>query len=128
MLKSILTMTVVAIVGLSSVACTTTEQTVAGYGVGGAALGALAGTAISGSSSGAVPGAAIGAIAGTVTGAAAAQKKQKTPQQVPLCTYRDVRGQLYQAPCPQPVPQLCTYRDARGQLYQAPCPQPVQPY
>ncbi|GAA5107531.1 hypothetical protein [Bartonella jaculi] len=131
MLKSILKVAVVSAIGLSSVACSVNDQRVARYGVGGAALGALAGTAIAGSTPGAaLTGAAFGAIAGTVTGAAANQKKQQS-QVGQLCRYRDYRGYVYQAPCPQRVqervrakvraPQLCTFRDGRGVMYKAPC-------
>ncbi|AFR26809.1 hypothetical protein [Bartonella quintana] len=129
MLKSILKVVVVSAIGLSSVACSVNDQRVARYGVGGAAIGALAGTAIAGSTPGAaLTGAAVGAIAGTVTGAAANQKRQQSQvmmQQSTLCTYRDHKGRVYQAPCAQKVqvPQLCTYRDQKGVMYQAPCPQ-----
>ncbi|MBX4335855.1 hypothetical protein [Bartonella raoultii] len=130
MLKSILKVAVVSAVGFSSVACTTDDQRVARYGVGGAALGALAGTVIGGSSSGAaLTGAAVGALAGTVTGAAANQRRQQRqvivqPAPVQLCTYRSRSGRAYRAPCSRPVhtPKLCTYRDGRGVMYKAPCP------
>ncbi|EJF89710.1 hypothetical protein ME1_00480 [Bartonella vinsonii subsp. arupensis OK-94-513] len=133
MLKSILKIAVVSAIGLSTVACTTTDERVAQYGVGGAAIGALAGTAIAGSSpEAALTGAAFGALAGTVTGAAVNQRKQQKQmaiQQSTLCAYRDYRGQVYQAPCPQRVrtphkthaPRLCAYRDGRGVMYKAPC-------
>ncbi|WP_455476255.1 hypothetical protein [Bartonella sp. B17] len=134
MLKSILKMTAVSAIGLNLVACSVSEQRVAGYGAGGAALGALAGTAIGGSTpSAALTGAAVGAIAGTITGAAANQRKQPhvivqhppVVQQPSMCTYRGRRGQVYQAPCAQ-TPQtqaikLCTYEGRGGVVYQAPC-------
>ncbi|WP_317993902.1 hypothetical protein [Bartonella gliris] len=129
MLKSILKVAVVAAIGLSSAACTVNDQRVARYGVGGAALGALAGTAIAGSTPGAaLTGAAFGAIAGTVTGEAINQKRHpQAMQQSQLCTYRGHKGRLYHAPCRHKVtPQLCTYRDGRGALYQAPCPRRVR--
>ncbi|AGF75031.1 putative membrane protein [Bartonella australis AUST/NH1] len=134
MLKPILTMAVVSIVGLSSVACTTSQEKVAHYGVGGAALGALAGTAIAGGGSGTTAGATVGALVGTMAGVAEVQKKRNkrevyaAPNYPQLCTYRDARGVAYEAPCSQPVkhPQLCTYRDARGVTYEAPCSQPVK--
>ncbi|WP_019222858.1 DUF1269 domain-containing protein [Bartonella rattaustraliani] len=138
MLKSILKIAVVSALGLSAVACSTTDQRVARYGMGGAAIGALAGTAIGGHSAGAaLTGAAFGALAGTVTGEAVNQKRQKkieaqmAAQEAQLCTYRSRRGRVYQAPCAQrviqrPIQQLCTYRGQYGALYQAPCPQPVR--
>ncbi|WP_455477943.1 hypothetical protein V3565_04095 [Bartonella sp. B10] len=126
MLQSILRVAVVSAIGISTVACSVSEQRVAGYGVGGAALGALAGTAlVGGAAQAALAGATIGAIAGTVTGVAANQKEQNKVmiQQPSLCTYRGHGGKIYKAPCPQnnQMPQLCTYRDVRGALYQAPC-------
>ncbi|WP_455480600.1 hypothetical protein V3564_05620 [Bartonella sp. B12(2025)] len=127
MLKSILKVAVVSAVGLSSVACSVNDQRVARYGVGGAALGALAGTAIAGGSpEAALTGAAVGAVAGSVTGVAVNQKKQQkkiAAQHSSLCTYRTRSGRIYQAPCTQKMrtPQLCTYRDGRGVMYQAPC-------
>ncbi|WP_336287477.1 MULTISPECIES: hypothetical protein [unclassified Bartonella] len=126
MLKSILKITAVSAVGVSLVACSLDEQRVAGYGVGGAALGALAGTAVGNSPDAALTGAALGAVAGTVTGVAVNQKKQQSQiivQQPQMCTYRSRRGRVYQAPCPQTpqTPQLCTYRGHAGALYQAPC-------
>ncbi|WP_455481849.1 hypothetical protein V4P56_05195 [Bartonella sp. B35(2025)] len=127
MLQSILRVAVVSAIGISTVACSVSEQRVAGYGLGGAALGALAGTAlIGGAAEAALAGATVGAIAGTVTGVAANQKKQPNiiVQQPPLCTYHGRGGQVYQAPCPQKkqVPKLCTYRDEKGVMYRAPCP------
>ncbi|AQX28480.1 MULTISPECIES: hypothetical protein [unclassified Bartonella] len=124
MLKPILTMAVIAVVGLSSTACTVSERKITEYGVGGAALGALAGSAIGGGTVGAAAtGAAVGAIAGTVTGVSAVQRKnqKKVIQQSTLCTYSDGKGGVYKAPCPSQEPQLCTYTDKRGKLYQAPC-------
>ncbi|VEJ44459.1 hypothetical protein [Bartonella vinsonii] len=133
MLKSILKVAVVSAIGLSTVACTTTDERVARYGVGGAAIGALAGTAIAGSTpEAALTGAAFGALAGTVTGVAANQRKQQRQmaiQQSTLCAYRDYRGHVYQAPCTQRVrtphkshtPRLCVYHDGRGVMYKAPC-------
>ena len=43
MLKSLSTIAVAGLLALSVAGCTTSDQRVAGYGVGGAALGALAG-------------------------------------------------------------------------------------
>lgn len=78
MLKSILKVAVVSAIGFSSVACTTTDERVARYGVGGAAIGTLAGTAIGGSTPGAaLTGAAFGALAGVVTGEAVNQRRQQ---------------------------------------------------
>ncbi|WP_455465943.1 hypothetical protein [Bartonella sp. B39] len=129
MLKSILKVTVVSAIGFSTVACSVNDQRVARYGVGGAAIGALAGTAIAGASpEAALTGAAFGALAGTITGAAANQKRQQQPQSAQLCTYRGHGGYMYQAPCPQRVQakKLCTYRDGRGIMHQVPCPQHVR--
>ncbi|EJF78481.1 hypothetical protein MCO_00665 [Bartonella sp. DB5-6] len=135
MLKSILKVAVVSAIGLSTVACSVNDQRVARYGVGGAAIGALAGTAIAGSTPGAaLTGAAFGALAGTVTGAAVNQQRQQRQvivQQSPMCTYRTHRGEIYQAPCAHRVqaphmPKLCTYRDGRGVKYQAPCSRRVR--
>lgn len=134
MLKSILKVAVVSAMGLSTVACSVSDQRVARYGVGGAAIGALAGTAIAGGTpEAALTGAAVGAIAGTVTGAAVNQQRQQRQimvQESQMCTYRTHRGGVYQAPCAHRVrapqrtshmPKLCTYRDGRGVMYQAPC-------
>ncbi|AQS41018.1 MAG: Hypothetical protein BHV28_02960 [Candidatus Tokpelaia hoelldobleri] len=93
-MKRICVIAAVAVMGLTTVACTQQEQRTAGYGVGGAALGALAGSAISGNKGhGALAGAAIGAAAGTVVGVA------QTRNGVKYCNYRDRQGRMYQAPC-----------------------------
>ena len=93
MLKRISMIAMVSAFGFAMVACTPNEQRTAGYGVGGAALGALAGGAIQGHGKGALAGAAIGAAAGTVVGAAT------TRNGVQYCNYRDPYGRMYQAPC-----------------------------
>lgn len=93
MLKRLTTVSFIAALSVASVACTQSEQRTAGYGVGGAALGALAGGAIGGNGRGALTGAAIGAAAGTVVGVAT------TRNGVQYCNYRDTRGRVYQAPC-----------------------------
>jgi len=85
--------TAVAAMGLAVAACTANEKRTAGYGIGGAALGALAGGALSGKGRGAVAGAAIGAAAGTVVGASQSRNGTK------YCNYRDAYGRMYQAPC-----------------------------
>ena len=93
-MKSRLSMiAIIGIAALSMTACTTSEQRTAGYGVGGAALGALAGGAITGSGRGALAGAAIGGVAGTLVGAA------QTRNGVQYCRYRDNHGRVYEAPC-----------------------------
>ncbi|MBX8801271.1 MULTISPECIES: glycine zipper domain-containing protein [Pseudochrobactrum] len=93
-MKSRLSMiAVTAVLAFSTVACTTGEQRTAGYGVGGAAIGALAGGAIGGNGRGALTGAAIGAVAGTLLGAA------QTRNGVQYCRYRDNYGRVYEAPC-----------------------------
>ncbi len=127
MLKSILKITAVSAVSVSLVGCSVSEQRVARYGTGGAAIGALAGTAIGSTPDAALAGAAIGALTGSVAGVAANQKRQMA-QQSQLCSYRSGRGRLYQAPCSQAprAPELCSYRSGRGRLYQAPCSQAPQ--
>lgn len=93
-MKSRLSMiAIIGVAALSMTACTTSEQRTAGYGVGGAALGALAGGAITGSGRGALAGAAIGGVAGTLVGAA------QTRNGVQYCRYRDPHGRIYEAPC-----------------------------
>lgn len=92
-MKRICVIAAVAVMGLTTVACTQQEQRTAGYGVGGAALGALAGGAIGGNGRGALTGAAIGAAAGTLVGVA------QTRNGVKYCNYRDRQGRMYQAPC-----------------------------
>lgn len=84
---------VTAVLAFSTAACTTGEQRTAGYGVGGAALGALAGGAIGGNGRGALTGAAIGAVGGTLLGAAQSRNS------VQYCRYRDNYGRVYEAPC-----------------------------
>lgn len=93
MMKRIVVIGMTAALGLATAACTDNEKRVAGYGAGGAALGALAGGAIRGNGRGALAGAAIGAAAGTVVGAAT------TRNGVRYCNYRDQYGRLYEAPC-----------------------------
>jgi len=92
-MKKILTMAAVGLLGFSIAGCTQDERRVAGYGAGGAAIGALAGGALTGRTRGAVAGAAIGAVAGTMVGVA------QTRNGVRYCNYRDRRGRIYQAPC-----------------------------
>jgi len=92
-MKKISTLIMVSLMGISTVACTNDERRVAGYGAGGAAIGALAGGALTGRTRGAVAGAAIGAVAGTLVGVA------RTQNGVRYCHYRDRRGRVYEAPC-----------------------------
>lgn len=93
-MKSRLSIIVVtAVLALSTAACTSNEQRTAGYGVGGAAIGALAGGAIGGNGRGALTGAAIGAVAGTLLGAA------QTRNGVQYCRFRDNNGRVFEAPC-----------------------------
>lgn len=82
-----------ALLALTMAACTAAEQRTAGYGAGGAAIGALAGGAIGGNTRGALTGAAIGAVAGTLIGAS------QTRNGVQYCRYRDNYGRVYEAPC-----------------------------
>jgi len=93
MMKKISTLMITVLLGLSVTACTNDERRVAGYGAGGAAIGALAGGALTGRTRGAVTGAAIGAVAGTLVGVA------QTRNGVRYCNYRDRRGRIYEAPC-----------------------------
>lgn len=92
MLKSLSTVAVAALLALSVAGCSQTEQRTAGYGVGGAALGALAGGAIGGGR-GALAGAAIGGASGVVVGAATADNGRR------YCTYENRYGERYRAPC-----------------------------
>lgn len=80
-------------VALALTGCTASEKRTAGYGVGGAAIGALAGGAIGGNTRGAVTGAAIGATAGTLIGAAQSRNG------VQYCRYRDSQGRVFEARC-----------------------------
>jgi len=92
-MRTILTIVTIGILGLAVAACTHDERRVAGYGAGGAAIGALAGGAITGRTRGALAGAAIGAAAGTLVGVA------QTRNGVRYCHYRDRRGRRYEARC-----------------------------
>ncbi|MEK1891362.1 MAG: hypothetical protein AAAB35_28145 [Phyllobacterium sp.] len=92
MLKSLSTIAVAGLLAFSAAGCTTADQRVAGYGVGGAALGALAGGAINGGK-GALAGAAIGGAGGALVGAATNNNSNR------YCTYENRYGQRYQAPC-----------------------------
>ncbi|MEK1851144.1 MAG: hypothetical protein AAAC48_04500 [Phyllobacterium sp.] len=92
MLKSLSTIAVAGLLALSVAGCTTSDQRVAGYGVGGAALGALAGGAINGGK-GALAGAAIGGASGALVGAAT------NPRPSGYCTYQNRYGERYRAPC-----------------------------
>ena len=92
MLKSLLTIAVAGLLALSVAGCTTADQRVAGYGVGGAALGALAGGAINGGK-GALAGAAIGGAGGALVGAATNNSSGG------YCTYQNRYGERYRAPC-----------------------------
>lgn len=93
MLKKIMVFSFVSAMAVASTACTQSEQRTAGYGVGGAALGALAGGAIGGNGRGALTGAAIGAAAGTLVGVATTRNGTR------YCNYRDNAGRIYEAPC-----------------------------
>ncbi|MGH6861720.1 MAG: hypothetical protein ACRECY_15820 [Phyllobacterium sp.] len=93
MLKSLSTVAVAALLALSVAGCTTNEKRTAGYGVGGAALGALAGGAIGGGR-GALAGAAIGGTGGVLVGAATADNNGRR-----YCTYENRYGERYRAPC-----------------------------
>ncbi len=93
-MKSRLSMiAVVGMLAFSTAACTSSEQRTAGYGVGGAAIGALAGGAIGGNGRGALTGAAIGAVAGTLVGASQSRNG------VQYCNYRDRYGRIYEDRC-----------------------------
>lgn len=94
MLKSLSTIAIAGLLALSVAGCTTSDQRVAGYGVGGAALGALAGGAITGSGRGALAGAAIGGAGGALVGAATNNNSGGR-----YCTYENRYGERYRAPC-----------------------------
>lgn len=98
MLKRISVLALVSVMGLSLAACTANDQRTAGYGTGGAALGALAGAALNkhDRGRGALAGAAIGGLGGAVVGAATNNRNG-----VQYCNYRDPSGRLYEAPCQQ---------------------------
>jgi len=96
MIKKMSVLAVIAVFGVGTVACTSSDQRVAGYGGSGAVLGALTGAAVSGRGHrgrNAVRGAAIGAVAGTLLGVAT------TRNGVQYCSYRDGYGRIYEAPC-----------------------------
>jgi len=92
-MRTISTIIITGLLGLSVAACTQDERRIAGYGAGGAAIGALAGGALTGRTRGVVTGAAIGAVAGTLVGAS------QTRRGVRYCHYRDRRGRIYEARC-----------------------------
>lgn len=96
MLKRISVFALVSVMGLSLAACSANEQRTAGYGTGGAALGALAGAALNkhDRGRGALAGAAIGGIGGTAVGAMTSKRNG-----VQYCNYRDNSGRTYEAPC-----------------------------
>ncbi|MDR6631503.1 uncharacterized protein YcfJ [Phyllobacterium sp. 1468] len=93
MLKSLSTIAVAGLLALSVAGCTTSDQRVAGYGLGGAAIGALAGGAINGGK-GALAGAAIGGAGGALVGAATNNNNGSR-----YCTYENRYGERYRAPC-----------------------------
>ena len=93
MLKSLSTIAVAGLLAFSVAGCTTSDQRVAGYGIGGAALGALAGGAIDGGK-GALAGAAIGGAGGALVGAATNPRPSSG-----YCTYQNRYGERYRAPC-----------------------------
>ncbi|PRD43910.1 hypothetical protein C5748_08650 [Phyllobacterium phragmitis] len=80
------------LLALSVAGCTTGDQRTAGYGVGGAALGGLAGGALGGTR-GALGGAALGGLAGVLIGSAQSRNG------VEYCRYREPNGRVYEAPC-----------------------------
>lgn len=79
----------VAAAVLSLSACSSTEKGAAG----GAAAGAIIGGVATNSVAGAAVGAAAGGVAGALVGKVAGSDE--------TCYYRDSRGDLYRAPCPQ---------------------------
>jgi len=72
MYRYMFSLLVVTAVSIGTSACTSSEQRTAGYGVGGAA---------------------IGAAAGTLVGVA------QTRNGVQYCRYRDQHGRVFEAPC-----------------------------
>ena len=68
--------------------CTNTERGAVVGGVGGAALGTLAG---GNDVRNAIVGGAVGAVAGALIG--------KSTERAGYCRYRDQYGRIYEAPC-----------------------------
>lgn len=91
-MKRVLVLSVTIAMAFTAAACTQDDKRMAGYGVGGAALGALAGGAI-GKGRGALAGGAIGGAIGTYIG------YKRTQNGVRYCQYRDRRGRVYEARC-----------------------------
>lgn len=115
-MKKIMTISIVAAMCASTAACTQTEQRTAGYGVSGAALGALAGGAISGTGRGALTGAAIGATGATLMSASANNNNSEKVYVVrPKSHYRRyVEHRVVKH-------KYCDYKDKYGEWYKAPC-------
>lgn len=92
-MKKFLAVTISCALAFSLVACTSTEKNVAGWGAGGAAVGALGGAAFGRGSGAVLAGAALGAVAGSLIGYA------RTKNGVRYCNYRDGKGRVYEARC-----------------------------
>lgn len=133
MKKKLMTIGIIAALAASASACTQTEQRTAGYGVGGAALGALAGGALSGGR-GALTGAALGGAAGTVIGTATTRNQSR----VVYGDYDDSGRRIVQhrrvlvrpagavatmkvTQTTTPTVRYCEQKDAYGETYRAPC-------
>lgn len=127
MKNKIVTIGVLASICLGSTACTQTEQRTAGYGVSGAALGALAGGAIGGNGRAALAGATIGALGGSIVGNAVSHGygQGQQPQAVETRrTYYVQKQRPAAAVVVRPQQHLrryCEYKDAYGETYKAPC-------
>lgn len=92
-MKKLCSLFIVLMFAFSTVACTQNEKTVAKWGAGGAALGALGGAAFGHGGKAVAAGAAIGAVAGGLIG------YSRTKNHVRYCHYRDNNGKVYEARC-----------------------------
>jgi surface antigen len=88
-MKKITSIVLALALSTAIVGCTTTEQ----GAVGGAVAGALVGQAIGGNTESTLIGAAVGTVAGAFVG--------KSLERRGYCRYRNSRGVIYEAPCPQ---------------------------
>lgn len=114
-MKKIMAISIIAAMCAGTAACTQTEQRTAGYGVSGAALGALAGGAISGTGRGAMVGAAIGATGATLMSTSANNRSERVYVVQPENRHRHyVEHRVVRH-------KYCDYKDKYGEWYKAPC-------
>lgn len=92
-MKKITSLLLISVLAFSSTACTQTEQSVAKWGAGGAAVGALGGAVLGRGGGAVLAGAAIGAVAGSAIG------YTRTKKGVRYCQYRDRNGRYFEARC-----------------------------